>query len=234
MKGVRSYNDWACYPPPSSNLSAFAAPFSVNRSNSNDASAPFVDSTESLDDVVPQIFPSYGYDFFSNPIRELDSASSVKPYVGSQYQVDSSSSQLPHFNSMGLPSNDAFSYEQFSNSTKPSIVKGQLYYPSYVSPPIHDPAPSVGTNHWSTSPGFASLDGSSVGDYANKSPELGFAGQRGGLWNEFPEFNHGKGKQVGVGSSFSSKQTDITGLIGEERMNQGTFALILCWFFSSL
>ncbi|XP_061364059.1 uncharacterized protein LOC133307548 [Gastrolobium bilobum] len=221
MKSFVSYVDWAYYPPLSSNLSAFAAPFSVNRSNSCDV---FVDSAESADAVPPITFPvqsNYGYDFFSNPVRELDSsAPSSQPYGYSGLQgLDSSSAQLPQFNSPSLAFNDAFSYDQ---GTKPSLVEAQSYYPSYISPTIHDPSSSsVAPNHWSSTSGFPPLDGPSLGDYANKSPEIGFAGQSAVLWNQFAEFNHGKSKQVGVGSSFSSKQTNINGSVVEERLNPG-------------
>ena len=231
MKGVGSHNnDWAYYASPSSNLSAFAAPFSVNRSSSNDVSAPFRDSAESADAVVPPIqFPvqprSYGYDFFSNPIRELDSTPPPsKPYGYSV--IDSSSAQLPHFNSLGLAPMDSFSYDQCSNSTKPNLVEAQPYFPSYISSPINDLSASMAPSHWPSSSGFASLDGSSLGDYAKNSPEVGFTGQRAGLWNQFSEVNH----QVGVGSSFSSNQTNVAGSVVEERMNQGIFALILYCF----
>ncbi|XP_027367333.1 uncharacterized protein LOC113873417 isoform X2 [Abrus precatorius] len=215
MKSVGSYNDWPYYSSPPSNLSAFAAPFSVNRSTSSEVSAPFMESADSVDAVPPIHFRSYGYDFFSKPVRELDSSKSYG-YSGLQSGLDSSSAQFPH---LGLPSKDAFSYD---HSTKSSLVEAQPYYPSYVSSAIHDPSSSVAPNHWSSSSGFPSLDGTSLGDYVNKPPELRFATQSSLLWNQFPEFNsHGKGKHVGVGSSFSSKQTDVTGSVVEESVNQG-------------
>ncbi|KAL1337354.1 hypothetical protein AAHE18_10G133300 [Arachis hypogaea] len=222
MKGVGSHsNDWAYYPSPSSNLSAFAAPFSVNRFSPNDvvSALPFPDSAESA--LQPR---SYGYDFFSNPIRELDSAPPPsKPYGYSV--VDSSSSvRLPQFKSLGLATMDSFSYDQCSsnNGGEPSHVDSQFYYSSYVPSPIHDPAPSVVPNNWpALSSGFASLDGSTIADFAKNSPEVGFIGPSAGLWNQFAELNHGKGMHVGVGTSFSANQTNVAGSAVEERMNQG-------------
>ncbi|KAF1865353.1 hypothetical protein Lal_00004727 [Lupinus albus] len=207
MKGVGSCNDWSYYASPSSNLSAFAAPF--NRPNPNDSSTPFVDPSDS---VQPQ---SHVHDFFVNPTREFDSTQSPTPSVSqflylnsmgsppkpkdsffmnprreldSNQSANSSVAQLCNFSSLGTHNlMDPFFYDLSSTTTKPSIVEAQPYYPSYISSPIGDPSPSVAPhNYWSSS-GFTHL-----GDYAKKSPEIGVHG----LWNH-------------------------TGLIGEERMKQG-------------
>ncbi|CAL0327527.1 unnamed protein product [Lupinus luteus] len=204
MKGVGSCNDWSYYASPSSNLSAFAAPF--NRPNPNDSSTPFVDASES---VQPQ---SHVHDFFVNPTRQLDSAtpsvsqflylnsmgSPPKPkdsfFMNPRRELDSNQSpnpsvaQLRNFNSLGTHNlMDPFFYDLSSTSTKPSIVEAEPYYPSYISSPIGDPGTSVAAhNYWSSS-GFTHH-----GDYAKKSPEIGVHG----LWNH-------------------------NGLIGEERMKQG-------------
>ncbi|OIW15320.1 hypothetical protein TanjilG_10760 [Lupinus angustifolius] len=207
MKGVGSCNDWSYYASPSSNLSAFAAPF--NRPNPNDSSTPFVDSSES---VQPQ---SHVHDFFVNPTRELDSTQSATPsvsqflylnpmgsppepkdsfFMNPRRELDSNQSakpsvaQLRNFNSLGTHNlSDQFFYDLSSTSTKPSIVEAQPYYPSYISSPNGDPTPLVAAhNYWSSS-GFTHL-----GEYAKKSPEIGVHG----LWNH-------------------------NGLIGEERMKQG-------------
>ncbi|RDX67438.1 hypothetical protein CR513_53690, partial [Mucuna pruriens] len=130
MKGVGSYLDWPYYASPNSNLSAFAAPFSVNPYSSTDASSHFMDSTDSAETVPPIHFPSYAYDFFSNPVRELDSAP-----------------QFPH---LGLP----------SYPTRSSLVESQPYHAPYASSAIHDHSSSVVPYHWSSaapSLGWSSL-----------------------------------------------------------------------------
>lgn len=81
MKGVGSYPDWPYYASPNSNLSAFAAPFSVNPYTATDVSSHLMGPAESAETVPPIHFPSYGYDFFSNPVRELGSSAQF-PHVG--------------------------------------------------------------------------------------------------------------------------------------------------------
>ncbi|KAJ1400588.1 hypothetical protein SESBI_29456 [Sesbania bispinosa] len=165
MKGFGSYHDWDYYASPHSNLSAFAAPFSVNRPTLSDVSAPFFDSA----DAAPP-----------NPVHS-------QTYV----------------------------YDDFLSDSVSKSHMAPPYFPSYISPTNHSPTSSVAPNYWSSSSGF---DGRSLGDYADKSHELGFTDQGAVTWNLFAEFNHGKGKQVGAGSSFCSMQT---GSVVEERMNQG-------------
>ncbi|XP_019430968.1 PREDICTED: uncharacterized protein LOC109338232 isoform X1 [Lupinus angustifolius] len=229
MNGVGSSKDWSYYASNPPNLSAFATSFGVNQPNSNDASTTFVDSSEFLYGSVSQTqYPkSHNNDFILNPKRDLNSTQPSRPPSMAQLvNVDSmglppkdssnelGSTQWHNFNSMGLSRNpmDGFSYGQSSNDTRPGLVKAQPHYPSHVLAPIGTPIPSAAaTNYSSSAPGFAPLEGSSLGDYANKSPDLGFSGQRAGLWNQTPEFNNGKGKQI----------ADITGLVGEERMKQG-------------
>ncbi|KAL3025991.1 hypothetical protein AAZX31_04G208100 [Glycine max] len=187
MKGVGGYHDWPYYSSPASNLSAFAAPFSVNPYTSSEASSQFMDSAESAETVPPIHFQPYGYDFFSSPVRQLDS-----------------SAQFPH---LGLPSYPARS----------SLVEAQPYYASSA---IHDHSSnSAAPYHWSSeapSSGWPSLR------VANKSPELGFSGQGGVSWDQFPEFNsRSKEKLIEVGRSLSSKETNVAGSVGEQKRNQG-------------
>lgn len=76
MKGVGGSNPY--FFSPASSLSAFAAPFSVNSYPSSDVlsmdSGTHIDySIESAVSAPPFHYPPYGYDFFSNPVSELDS-----------------------------------------------------------------------------------------------------------------------------------------------------------------
>ncbi|WVZ18578.1 hypothetical protein V8G54_005900 [Vigna mungo] len=76
MKGVGGSNPY--FFSPASSLSAFAAPFSVNSYPSSDVlsmdSGTHTDySIESAVSAPPFHYPPYGYDFFSNPVSELDS-----------------------------------------------------------------------------------------------------------------------------------------------------------------
>ncbi|KAK4277659.1 hypothetical protein QN277_015621 [Acacia crassicarpa] len=209
MKGVGYYDDRAYYPS-SSNLSAFAQPFSVNKTTPNDVSAPYVDFVESADATPSNHFPvhsrPYGYDFFSSPVRELDSTPSSKAYGYSVSQVlDLPTSQLPHFNTLGLASKDTFAYDQPSNNIKSSLLEAQPYYPSYIPPSTHVVNPAA-PDHWS------SLD-----DTQNKSE--GYSGQRVGFWNQFAEFNQGNSSsQLEAGGSFCSKEANLAGPINEENL----------------
>ncbi|XP_028806615.1 uncharacterized protein LOC114761425 [Neltuma alba] len=213
MKGVGYYDDRACYP--SSNLSAFAQPFSVSKTTPKDVSAPYADLAEAADAIPSNQFPvhsrPYGYDFFPNPVRELDSTPSSKAYGCSSSQVlDPPTSQLPHFNTLGLASKDTFAYDQSSNNIKSSLAEAQPYYPSYISPSAHVVNPAA-PDHWST------LD-----DTKNKS-EIGYSGQRVGFWNQFAELIQGNSSTpVEAGGSFCSNEANLAGpLIEENLVNQG-------------
>ncbi|KAE9604073.1 hypothetical protein Lalb_Chr11g0067471 [Lupinus albus] len=225
MNGVESYSDWSYYALNSSNLSAFSAPFGVYQPNPNDGSTKFVDSSEFLYGAVSQThYPKSHYnDLILNPEKDLELIQSARPYSMAQVvnfdsmgmpikdssnELDSSVPQWLNFNSMG-----AFSYGQNSNGTRPSVVKTQPYYHSYVLSPIGTRIPSAKANNkCSSSPGFASLEGSSLGDNANKSPDLGFSRQRVGLWDQTPEFNNSKSKQV----------VDSTCSVGDKKRDQGS------------
>ncbi|XP_054797414.1 uncharacterized protein LOC129302500 [Prosopis cineraria] len=213
MKGAGYYDDRAYYST-SSNLSAFAQPFSVNKIISKDVSAPYVDLAESTDATPSNHFPvhssPYAYDFFPKPVRELDSAPCSKAHEYSGLQVlDPPTSQLPHFNTLGLASEDTFAYDQSSNNIKSSLVEAQPYYPSYISPSTHVVNPAT-PDHWS------SLD-----DFKKKS-EIGYSGQMAGFWNQFSEFNQGNSAPVEAEGSFYSKETKLAGPIIEENLvNRG-------------
>ncbi|KAI4307014.1 hypothetical protein L6164_030250 [Bauhinia variegata] len=210
MKGVGCYNDWVYYSSSSSNLSAFAPPFSVNRSPSKDVSAPYADLAESADAIPSNQVPvdcGYGYHYFSNPVRELDSTPSSKAYGYSVSQIiDQPNTQLPHFNPAGVVFKDSFASDQCSNIVKASLVDGQPYYPS------HNGSSSMAHNPWSPAAGYSTFDGSPCSDSTKIPSETGgYSSQKGGPWNQFAEFNQDKSKQVELGKSFCSMEANATG-----------------------
>ncbi|KAF7816615.1 hypothetical protein G2W53_030584 [Senna tora] len=91
MAGIDYHNDW---PYHFSYLSAFAPPFTVNKSNSNVASAPFMYLAEPADAMTSNLYP-----FGSNYYSELDSA---KTY-GCPRAVDPRTAQLLHLGSPSAP-----------------------------------------------------------------------------------------------------------------------------------
>lgn len=227
MEGFESHNNWTYnHTLPPSNLSAFAAPFTVNR---GDNSAPFMDLADTLS-PNPNHYPansrSYEYTFFPDPKTKLDSPTPPSnPYAfsyGGSKVSDPHGSQIPL---MG----------QCSNTTKPSLTEVNHYFPSYVSPVVNDhnsSGSSMIPNPWPSFSGFTTFGGSSLGDYADESPELGFGGKSA---NQFAEFNRDKGKSVGIGTSFSLNQTNVADSVVQESLNLGTFShiLFLCFFFNS-
>ena len=196
MKGFASYNDWSCYATPSSNLSAFATPFSVNRPSPIDVSTSFVDPVDSVRTSFP-----FRPNNFSAPIRESDS--------------DSDSESLYEYGYAGLHVSDSYSSQL--PRAKPTLVESQQYFNSYA---LHDQNSSVVPDHWSSFSGFTASEGNSRADYAaNKSYELGFHGQS--VANQFADLSSGKGNPIGFGSSLCSNQTNFTGSGVDERMNLG-------------
>lgn len=215
MEGFESHNNWMYnHTLPPSNLSAFAAPFTVNRGDSS--APPFMDLSDTLS-PNPNHFPantrSYEYTFFPDPKTKLDSPTPPSnpyafSYCGSKVS-DPHGSQIPHM-------------DQSSNTTKSNLAEVHHYFPSYVSPVINDHNSSVSSvipNHWSSFSRFTTtLGGSPLGDYADESPELGFGGKNA---NQFAEFNRDKGKSVGIETSFSSNQTNVAGSVVEKTFNLG-------------
>jgi hypothetical protein len=199
MKGFGSNNDWPYYASPSSNLSAFATPFSVNR-HPIDVSAPFIDPTDAVRPSLPYRYP--------NPIKESDSDSSNQfGYLGLHDVLDFSGSQLPHRG-------------QFANANVNATIEPKQYFNSYGLHHDHN-SKSVVPDHWSSFSGFTSSDGAGA-----SRTELGFAGQSV-VGNQFADFGDGKGNQIGVGSSLASNQTNFTGSVVDERINLGMCLLLI-------
>lgn len=162
MKGVGSYPDWSYYappPPPNSNLSAFAAPFSVNPYSSSDVSA------ESAETVSPIHSQSYGYDFLSTPVREIDSSA--------------------RFPNLGLS----------SYGGRSSLVEAQPYHPSYSAIHDHSSSvapyhwsldwPSLSDSNKSpTELGFSAPNAASWDQFPEFNNRAGE--KRFGVWSTLP------------------------------------------------
>ncbi|KAL5075405.1 hypothetical protein RYX36_014389 [Vicia faba] len=192
MKGFGSYNDWSYYASPSSNLSAFATPFSVNRSSPVEVSPPFIDPGDAARPGFPyrypdryepqQYFNSYGVH------QDRDSVSvSVVPDHWSSFS--------------GFTASDGVSRSDYANNMNELGFSDQNVAKQFAD--------------------FGNGKENQIGVRANKANELGlgFAGQTVG--NQFADFGNGKGNQIGVGRGFGLNQTNFTGSVADERMKSG-------------
>ena len=201
--------------PSSSNLSASAPPFTIDRSP-KPGSVPLVDLLEpsysgpmnsSLNNWLPSRAATSETNFFSNPNSELNSMPSPNNtyrFQGLQ-AAELSNSHTPHLSTIVSASADPFGYGQSAdNVAKP-------YYPPYLSPSSQKDGPFVIPDQtsydWSSNSRVAvSLDGSST-DYSQRSLDSKYGAQwGGGLWNGFTEWK--QGKQSSFEGSFRSKETD--------------------------
>ncbi|CAI8598641.1 unnamed protein product [Vicia faba] len=192
MKGFGSYNDWSYYASPSSNLSAFATPFSVKRSSPVEVSPPFIDPGDAARPGFPyrypdryepqQYFNSYGVH------QDRDSVSvSVVPDHWSSFS--------------GFTASDGVSRGDYANNMNELGFSDQNVAKQFAD--------------------FGNGKENQIGVRANKANELGlgFAGQTVG--NQFADFGNGKGNQIGVGRGFGLNQTNFTGSVADERMKSG-------------
>ncbi|PON83695.1 hypothetical protein TorRG33x02_205010 [Trema orientale] len=222
--------------PTSSNLSASAPPFTIDRSGPKPASCPLVDLTEpsypgpmnsSLHNWLPSLSPTSDPKFFSNHQLELNSGSSSNAYGYGALHTAESSNLNTHFSHLSptvSASVDGFSYGQSSDSGATGFVEAKPYYPSYLSPAAHKDG-GLGIHDqtsydWlSDSSRVTALDGSSNNDYSLKFSDSKYAGNWGGMWNGFAEWKQGKQGQVDGG--LCSKDSDVPVLsIYENYMNQ--------------
>lgn len=217
--------------PSSSNLSALAPPFTIDRSPTT-GYMPLVDLLEqtsktgplnnssSLHNWLPPRSPTSEANFFSDPNLELNS---VVSSPNNPYNYASLSTQLPHLSTTVSASADAFTYAQSGdNVAKP-------YYPSYLSPPARKDGslviPDQSSYDWLSSCSHvaaATLDGSSNKDYSQRSSDLEYTAQWGGLWNGFSEWKPGK-QGLFDGSFSRTKENDVpVSSIYEDYLNQET------------
>lgn len=228
--------------PTSSNLSASAPPFTIDRSGPKNPSCPLVDLTEpsypgppmnsSLHNWLPSRSPTSEPKFFSSHQFELNSVPSSNAYgYGGLQTIESSNlnAHLAHLSTTVSASVDGFSYCQSSDSGATGFVEAKPYYPSYLSPASRKEGPLGIPDHtsydWlssSSSSRVAALDGSSKIDYSKKILDSEFPGQWSGMWNGFAEWK--QGKQGQLDGSLCSKETGRpVSAMYENYMNQGIY-----------
>ena len=232
----------------SSNLSALAPPFTVDRSVSKPILNPLVDLSDSpygvslnssLHNWLPSHYPNSRTGFFSDQSSEFDPLPSSDGFRYPGFEdIKSPNTQFPPGNPIAPAPADAFLYGQCSDGVERSLLEANTYYPTYVPPATQDPSPSVdpdGTSYdWFSSSHVPALDGSSHNDYAQSSSD--YTALWGESWSRFGDWEHGK--QVELDGSFCSKVSSVAGSsIYKNYMNQGisTFYLkmyILVFVFS--
>ncbi|XP_024025659.1 uncharacterized protein LOC21386167 isoform X2 [Morus notabilis] len=232
MIGFGSYgNNGGPYSsPPSSNLSASAPPFTIDRSP-NTGYMPLVDLLEqssrtgtlnnssSLHNWLPPRSPTSETNFFSDPNLELNSVASPN----NPYNYASLNTHLPHLSTSVSASADAFSYAQCGDGV------AKPYYFSFLSPPTQKDGslvvPDQTSYDWLSSSSHVAvtaLDGSSNKDYSQRSGDSKKPAQWGGLWNGFSEWEQGN-QGLFDGSFCCSKESDIpVSSMYENFMNQET------------
>ncbi|KAK9292627.1 hypothetical protein L1049_020602 [Liquidambar formosana] len=215
----------------SSNLSALAPPFTVDRSvpkpNSNPVvqfneppyAAPFNSSLHNSHS--PTSVPNY----FTNPNPEVDLMPSpnVHRYLASP-SINSPNAHMPPLNPVAT---NAYSFAQYSDSVTTSLGEAKPYYPSYVSPAIHSNNPLVGRNE----PGYdllstscvESLNVSSRDDYTQSLSGLEYSSPWGGFWNGLADLE--SGRRTEFDGSFCSKETNVaSSSICKDYIKQGAGA----------
>ncbi|KAA8533520.1 hypothetical protein F0562_031046 [Nyssa sinensis] len=214
----------------SSNLSASAPPFSVDRSNPK---PPLFHLTESFSSSFHNWQYSHSSastpDFFGNPVTEVDSIRTTylpsmndHLYSGSQ-SISSPSTHWPPLNPTVKNETNAFSYLQYSGGIPTNHVDSKPYYPSYV-PPVDDDTPLVSLNEPSydllSSSLVVPLDGSSQVDYTESLSGLEYTTQWGGFWNGLADRE--QGKRLELDRSFCSEEMDVAGSYAyKDYMKQG-------------
>ncbi|XP_059628920.1 uncharacterized protein LOC132271534 isoform X2 [Cornus florida] len=211
----------------SSNLSALAPPFTVDRSNPKPMSNPLVNFTE-----PPYAVPfnsssqywsnSYSSasrpDFFSNVNPEVDSirttcVASVTSFgfSGSQ-SINSPSANWSPLNPSAKDAIDV-SYLRYSGDIPTSLVESKPFYPPYVSPVVDHDTPLLALNE----PSFDLLpmshvvpsDVPSQVDYTRSLSGLEYTPHWGGIWNGLANEEHGK--RVELERNFCSEEMNIAG-----------------------
>ncbi|XP_059628917.1 uncharacterized protein LOC132271534 isoform X1 [Cornus florida] len=222
----------------SSNLSALAPPFTVDRSNPKPMSNPLVNFTE-----PPYAVPfnsssqywsnSYSSasrpDFFSNVNPEVDSirttcVASVTSFgfSGSQ-SINSPSANWSPLNPSAKDAIDV-SYLRYSGDIPTSLVESKPFYPPYVSPVVDHDTPLLALNE----PSFDLLpmshvvpsDVPSQVDYTRSLSGLEYTPHWGGIWNGLANEEHGK--RVELERNFCSEEMNIAGsYVYSNYMEQG-------------
>ncbi|KAA8540105.1 hypothetical protein F0562_026797 [Nyssa sinensis] len=212
----------------SSNLSALAPPFTVDRSNPRPNSNPLMHFTESPYAVsFNSSLHNWQYshssdsrpDFFSNPVTEgdyiqttcLPSLSDYR-YSGSQ-SIPSPSTHWPPLSPGVKNATGDFSFLQYSADVATSLVDSKPYYSPYVTPVVDDGTPLVAFNEPSNdllcSSHVVPLEESSQVDYTQSLSGLEYTPQWGGIWSGLVDGE--QGKQTEPNSSLCSKEMNVAG-----------------------
>lgn len=234
MMGFGAYGNGGSYSTSSSsNLSPLAPPFTVDRSVPKPVSSPLVDLTEppyaaplnsSSHNWVPNLSPSQVPNFLTN-LPCVDGYKFERPRT-----IESSNTHLSPLNTVASSAANAFSLGPCSDSVGTGFVEAKPYYPSYLSPAMHNDSPIVipdqTTYDWSSTSNVATLDGSFHNDYTQRPSGSKYSSQWGGLWNGFNDWDQGKLQEVD--GSACSKETDVpVSSMYKNYMNQGIFTQIL-------
>ncbi|XP_037496651.1 uncharacterized protein LOC105640811 isoform X2 [Jatropha curcas] len=215
MMGQGYYGYGGASSPSSSNLSALAPPFTVDRSVPKSGSNPLVDLTEptyavtfnsSLHNWVGAHPPSSRLDYFSISNSEFDSVPS-----SNAYGYSSSTAHVPPLNPC------------VSVSASTNLLEVKPYYPSYVSPAIGSDG-SLGVSHHSgydllSTTHVATPNGSSNDDYIQSLSGMEHLAQWSGLWEGLVDWQ--QSEQVQLERSFSSNENFIDqGLYASDSMSK--------------
>ncbi|XP_015878704.1 uncharacterized protein LOC107414988 isoform X1 [Ziziphus jujuba] len=239
MMGFGAYGNGGSYSSSSSsNLSASAPPFTVDRSIPKTPSNPLVDLTEpsyaaplnsSLHNWLPTVSPTSASKLFSNPSLEFSSVPSTNAYkYGGLRNAESSNSHLPPLNTVAPAATNAFTYGQCSDSVGTGYVEAEPYYPSFLSPAMRNDSslviPDQTTYDWLSSSNVPALDGSFHNDYSQRQSGSKYVSQWGGLWNGLAEWDQGKLQEID-GSACSKGADSPASSVYRNYMNQDAHAL---------
>ncbi|XP_057463373.1 uncharacterized protein LOC130753369 isoform X3 [Actinidia eriantha] len=222
----------------SSNLSALAPPFTVDRFNPKPNSNPLANFTEPPY-AVPfhSSFPNWQYshpsasrpDLFYNIESEFDSIRTTYlptandyGYLGS-HSVSSSNAPMPSLIPNVSSAADRFTFLQYSSAIPSNCVEPKEYYPPLVPPVVDDAIPLMTLNEPSydlLSPTHVGpLGGTSQVDYTRSLSGLEYTPPWSGIWNRLADEE--QGKQVGRDGNFCLEGNSDTGSYVHKYMKQG-------------
>ncbi|PSS04510.1 Secreted beta-glucosidase adg3 precursor [Actinidia chinensis var. chinensis] len=221
----------------SSNLSALAPPFTVDRFNPKPNSNPLANFTEPPY-AVPfhSSFPNWQYshpsasrpDLFYNIESEFDSIRTTGlptandyGYLGS-HSVSSSNAPMPSLSPNVSTAADRFTFLQYSSAIPNNCVEPKEYYPP-LSPVVDDAIPLVTLNEPSydlLSPSHVGpLCGTSQVDYTRSLSGLEYTPPWSGIWNRLADEE--QGKRVGRDGNFCLEGKSDAGSYVQKYMKQG-------------
>ncbi|PSS32932.1 Sickle tail protein [Actinidia chinensis var. chinensis] len=222
----------------SSNLSALAPPFTVDRSNPKPNSNPLANFTEPPY-AVPfhSAFPNWQYshpsasrpDLFYNMESELDSIRTTGLPTANDYgylgslSVSSPSAHMPPLSPNVSSATDRFTFLQYSSAIPSNCVEPKEYYPPLVPPVVDDAIPLVALNEPSydllSTSRVGPLGGTSQVDYTQSLSGLEYTPPWGSFWNRLADEE--QGKRVGRDGNFRLEEKSDAGIYSHKYMKQG-------------